>query len=355
MTFILAGCGGGSTTNQNTGSTTSSQSSSATSLNGAGGTFPAPLYTKWFAVYSQLTGVEVNYQPVGSGNGITDITEGTVDFGASDAIMTQEQQATAEAQHGPILHIPMATGSVALIYNIPGVTNNEQLKLTPDVLADIYLKNIKNWNDPRITEINPGLTLPDLPIEVVYRADASGTTFIFTNYLSKVSTQWATQVGNATSVSWPGDVGGNLSSGVAAAVKQTPGTIGYVELSYALQNNMTMASLENAAGNYITPSVDSTAAAANGVDLPVDMKIMLTNSTDPNAYPIVGYTWILVYVNQTNKSKGEALASMLWWAIHDGQQYEAPLDYAPLTSAAVALAEKEIESINYQGQPFIQK
>lgn len=359
MASILAGCGSASTSNtsnnQSTGSTTSSQPSSSESLTGAGGTFPAPLYEDWFSIYSKLTGVEVNYQAVGSGSGITDITEGTVDFGASDAIMTQEQQATAEAQHGPILHIPMASGSVALIYNIPGVTGNEQLKLTPDVLANIYLKNIKTWNDPSIVAINPGLTLPDIPIEVVHRTDASGTTFIFTNYLSKVSSQWASQVGNATAVSWPGDVGGNLSTGVAAAVQQTPGAIGYVELGYAIQNNMTMASLQNLAGNYITPSVDATAAAANGIDLPSDMKIMLTNSSDPNAYPIVGYTWMLVYVNQTNKAKGQALANMLWWAINDGQQYETALDYAPLTSTAISLAEKEIESINFQGQPFIQQ
>ena len=170
-----------------------------------------------------------------------------------------------------------------------------------------------------------------------------------------MSSQWASQVGNATAVSWPGDVGGNLSTGVAAAVQQTPGAIGYVELGYAIQNNMTMASLQNLAGNYITPSVDATAAAANGIDLPSDMKIMLTNSSDPNAYPIVGYTWMLVYVNQTNKAKGQALANMLWWAINDGQQYETALDYAPLTSTAISLAEKEIESINFQGQPFIQQ
>lgn len=353
ITFILTACGGASTTSQSAGVTTSNQTSnSVNSLNGAGGTFPAPLYSKWFSIYSQLTGVNVNYQPVGSGSGITDITLGTVDFGASDGIMTQAQEAAAEAQHGPIMHIPMASGSVALIYNIPGVTGNQQLKLTADVLANIYLKNIKNWNDPAITAINPDLTLPNIPIAVVYRADGSGTTFIFTNYLSKVSSEWASKVGNAMTVQWPGDVGANQSTGVAAAVQRLPGAIGYVELSYALQNNITMASVQNSSGNYITPSVDATSAAANGINLPSDMKIMLTNSSDPNAYPIVGYTWMLVYVNQTDKSKGQALVNVLWWAIHDGQQYEAPLDYAPLTSSAVALAEKEIESMNFQGQPF---
>jgi phosphate transport system substrate-binding protein len=348
--FILTGCGGGSANSQTTGTGIAS----AIRLNGAGATFPAPLYTKWFDVYNQLTGVQVNYQSVGSGAGITDITNNTVDFGASDGIMTQQQQDAAQSQHGPVMHIPMALGSVAIIYNIPGISGSQQLKITPEVLADIYLKNIKNWNDPAITAINPGLTLPDLPIAVVYRADSSGTTFIFTNYLSKVSSTWATQVGNAMTVQWPGDVGGNQSAGLAGTVQKTPGAIGYIELSYALQNNITMAAVENSSGNFITPSVDNTSKAAEGVTLPDDMKIMLTNSSNPDAYPIVGFTWMLVYQNQTDQFKGEALAKMLWWAIHDGQQYNAALDYAPLSSNAVAIAEKEIESMNFQGQAFIQ-
>ncbi len=331
-------------------STTGQQSS--ISLNGAGATFPAPLYTKWFDEYYKLSGVKINYQPVGSGAGINQIIEGTVDFGASDGIMTEEQVARAEAAHGPVLHIPMTSGAVAIIYNVTGIGPG-QLRLTPDVLADIYLKKITKWNDPVIAAINPGISLPNLPIAVVHRSDGSGTTYIFTNYLSKVSTGWASQVGNATSVNWPGDIGGNGNAGVAGQVQQIPGAIGYVELAYALQNKIPFAILRNAAGNYIAPSIESTTAAAEGVTLPDDMKVMLTNSTNPNAYPVVGFTWILAYANQPDKAKGEALVKMLWWAIHDGQQFSASLNYAPLASTAVTKAEKEILSIKYQGQPLL--
>jgi phosphate transport system substrate-binding protein len=321
-------------------------------LNGAGATFPAPLYTKWFDEYNKLTGVKINYQPIGSGGGISQITEGTVDFGASDGIMTADQQAKAEAAHGPILHIPMTSGSVAIVYNLTGI-GTEQLKLTGDVIANIYLKKIAKWNDPAITAINPGLTLPDTPIAVVHRSDGSGTTFIFTNYLSKVSTEWTNNVGNATSVNWPGDIGGQGNAGVAGQVKQIPGSIGYVELAYALQNNIPYAVLKNAAGNYIAPSIKSTTKAAEGIVLPDDMKVLITNSANPDAYPIAGFTWILVYVNQTDKDKGTALVNMLWWAIHNGQQYTSPLDYASLSAAVVAKAENEILSIQYQGQPLL--
>jgi phosphate transport system substrate-binding protein len=352
--LILTGCGGGNSNSTTQSKTGQSTASGVVKLNGAGATFPAPLYTKWFNVYQQLTQVQINYQSVGSGAGITQITNNTIDFGASDAIMTAQQQQSAEALHGPILHIPMTSGSVAIIYNIPGISTSQTLKLTPDVLVDIYLKNITKWNDPRITAINPDLSLPDLTISVVYRSDASGTTFIFTNYLSKMSNEWATKVGNATNVAWPGDIGANQSAGVAGQVQQISGSIGYVELGYALQNSIKVASLKNTAGNYITPSVAATTAAADGVSLPADMKIMLTNSPNQDAYPIVGFTWLLVYQNQTDQTKGQALAKMLWWAIHDGQQYTTALDFAPMTSGAVAIAEKEIETINFQGQPFIQ-
>ena len=321
-------------------------------LNGAGATFPALLYTKWFDVYNKLTGVKINYNPIGSGGGISQITAGTVDFGASDGIMTDAQQAKAEAAFGPILHIPMTMGAVAIIYNVTGV-GNETLKFTGDVLANIFLKKITRWNDPAITALNPGLTLPDAPITVVHRSDGSGTTFIFTNYLSDVSADWSTQVGNGTSVNWPGDVGAAQSGGVTAQVQQLPNSIGYVELEYALQNNLSFAQLKNSSGNYITPSLASTSAAAVGVTLPDNMKVLLTNSANPDAYPIAGFTWILVYQNQTDKTKGQTLVNMLWWAIHDGQQYCSALSYAPLPSAAVTKAENEIKSINYQGQPLL--
>jgi len=324
------------------------------SLNGAGATFPAPLYTKWFDEYFKITGVKINYQAIGSGGGITQITEGTVDFGASDGIMTAEQIAKAAAAHGPILHIPMTSGAVAVIYNLAGITSG-QLKLTGDVLADIYLKKITKWNDPRITALNPGLNLPDAAIAVVHRSDGSGTTFIFTNYLAKISADWSTKVGNATSVNWPGDVGGQGNAGVAGQVQQLPNSIGYVELAYALQNKLSWAKMKNQAGNYVEPTLASTTKAAEGVTLPDDMKVMLTNSANTDAYPIVGFTWILAYADQTDKAKGEALVKMLWWAIHDGQQYTEAPSYAKLASIAATKAETQILSIKYQGQPLLSR
>ncbi len=342
-----------SSTQAPTSSTSTSTSSQAVSLNGAGATFPAILYTKWFDEYNKITGVKINYQPVGSGAGITQITEGPVDFGASDGIMTADQQSKAEAAHGPILHIPMTSGAVAIAYNLPGV--NSAIKLTGEVLANIYLKNITKWNDQQITSLNPGVNLPDTAIAVVHRSDGSGTTYIFTNYLSKISQDWNSKVGNATSVNWPGDIGGQGNAGVAGQVQQIPGAIGYVELAYALQNKIPYANLKNAAGNYVAPSLASTTKAAEGVTLPDDMKVMLTNSNNPAAYPVVGFTWILVYVNQTDKVKGEALTKMLWWAIHDGQKFAEPLSYAPLASVAVTKAENEILSIKYQGQPLFSR
>ncbi|HTY81239.1 MAG TPA: phosphate ABC transporter substrate-binding protein PstS [Dehalococcoidales bacterium] len=326
----------------------------AKSLNGAGATFPQPLYTKWFDQYNKQFGVQINYQGVGSGAGINQITAGTVDFGASDGIMTADQQTKAEAAGGPILHIPMTSGAVAVIYNLSGISSGT-IKLTGDVLAKIYLKTITKWNDPQITALNPGVNLPNTAIGVVHRSDGSGTTYIFTNYLSKVSSDWSTKVGNATSVNWPGDIGAEKNAGVAGAVQQTPGSIGYVELAYAIQNNLPWVLLQNAAGNYEAPSIDGVTKATIGVTLPDDMKIMITNSTNPDAYPICGYTWILVFQNQTDQAKGLALVNMLWWAIHDGQQYGAALDYAALSSAAVAKAEAEILSIKYNSQPLLKK
>jgi phosphate transport system substrate-binding protein len=324
----------------------------AKTLNGAGGTFPYPLYQLWFSVYNNLTGVQVNYNPVGSGAGIAQITAGTVDFGASDAIMTDEQQAAAENASGPILHIPMTSGAVAIIYNVPGF-NSTDIKLTSDVLADIYLKTITNWNDPRITALNPALNSTDEPIVVVHRSDGSGTTYIFTNYLSKVSESWNTTVGFGTAVNWPGDVGAEKNAGVAGVVQETQYSIGYVELAYADQNDLPFAVLRNAYGNYEAPSTEGVTAATENVTLPDDMKVMITNSSNPDAYPICGFTWILAYVNQKDQAKGLALVNVLWWCIHDGQAYGVADDYAPLSSAAVAKAENEIRSIEYNGQPLL--
>ena len=351
LTIGLTACAQETTTTSTPATTTTTTITQAMNLEGAGATFPLPLYTKWFDEYNKLTGVKVNYNGIGSGGGIKAITDGTVDFGGSDGIMTDQQIAAAEAASGPILHVPMTSGAVAVITNLAGVGSG-QLKLTGDVLADIYLKKITRWNDPRITAINAGLNLPDSEIAVVYRSDGSGTTFIFTNYLSKVSDEWKTKVGNATSVDWPGDIGGEKNAGVAGQVKQIPGSIGYVELAYAIQNKMGFAVLKNAAGNYIVPSLEATTKAAEGVTLPDDMKIMITNSTNPDAYPICGFTWVLAFVNQKDQAKGLALVNMLWWAIHDGQQYTTPLDYAPLSGTAVTKAEALIKSIKFQGQPL---
>ena len=352
--IAVAGCAQSPASSSAPPNATTSVPQSGVTLNGAGATFPQLLYTKWFDEYSKLTGVKVNYQGIGSGGGISQITAGTVDFGASDGIMTTEQQSAAEAKRGPILHIPMTIGPVAIIYNISSV-GAKPLNLTPDVLADIYLKKISNWTDQRITSINPGASLPNTDIAVVHRSDSSGTTFIFTNYLSKVSDDWKTKVGNATAVNWPGDIGGQGNAGVAGQVQQIPGAIGYVELAYATQNKIPFAQIRNPAGNYIVPSLASASKAADGVVLPDDMKIMITNSSNPDAYPIVGFTWILAFVNQTDKVKGQALVNMLWWAVHDGQQINEGVGYPRLPAAAIAKAENEIRSIQFQGQPFLSR
>lgn len=357
LAIVMAGCSN-STSNTasalpSTASTTASSSASdrAANLSGAGATFPQPLYAKWFDIYNQQFGIQINYQGIGSGAGIQQITAGTVDFGASDAIMNPGQQAAAEAAGGPILHIPMTSGAVAIIYNLSGIPSG-QIKLTGDVLAKIYLKSITSWNDPQISALNPGLNLPNIPIAVIHRSDGSGTTYIFTDYLSKVSNDWKNQIGVGTSVNWLGDLGGKGSSGVAGAVQQTSGSIGYIELAYAEQNNLPWVQLKNASGNFVAPSLDGITKATEGVALPDDMKVMITDSANPEAYPISGFTWILAYVKQNDQAKGTTLVNMLWWAIHDGQQYGSALDYAPLSSAAVTKAENEILSISYQGHPL---
>ena len=335
------------------GNTPGTQDSQRTvRLNGAGATFPFPLYSKWFDEYAKFSNTEVNYQSIGSGGGIRQITEGTVDFGASDGIMSDEEQSRAEAASGTILHIPMTMGAVAVVYNLKGVAAG-QLRLTPEVLADIYLKKITKWNDSRIAQVNPGLNLSDGDIAVVHRSDGSGTTFIFTTYLADVSPEWKERVGTAKAVSWPGDIGGQGNEGVAGQVRQLPGAIGYVELAYATQSNMAWVALQNASDNYIEPSIAATSLAAEGVTLPGDMKIMVTNSANPQAYPIAGFTWLLVYQEQTDCTKGKALVDTLWWAIHDGQQYAAPLEYAPLPQGAVSEAEAQIRSITCNGQPLL--
>ncbi len=315
-------------------------------LTGAGATFPYPLYSKMFSEYDKACGIKVNYQSIGSGGGIRQLQEMTVDFGASDGIMDEKQK--GEAKGGPVLHIPTVAGAEAIVFNLPGVKRS-QLKLTPDILADIYLKKIGNWNDKRIAALNPGVKLPDTAIAVVHRSDGSGTTFIFTNYLSKVSPEWKDKVGFATSVNWPGDIGGKGNEGVANSVKQIPGAIGYVELAYAKQNNMDWAQIQNKAKKWLDPTLEGAAAAADVANLPDDMEIVITDSDNPNAYPISGFTWLLVYENQKDPAKADAVAQLTWWMLHDGVKYAAPLDYAPLKGAAAKKAEALVKRIKANG------
>lgn len=311
------------------------------SLNGAGATFPAPLYTKWFNEYANRTGTQINYQAIGSGGGIKAITDRTVDFGASDGIMTASQEAAAPG----ILHIPTVSGAVAVTYNVPGLEGG--LKLTPDALASIFLGQVTRWNDPAIADQNPGTALPNQDIIVVHRSDGSGTTYIFTDYLSKVSSAWQSGVGAGTSVNWPTGLGGQGNAGVANEVQQNPGAIGYVELAYAHQNAIPFADVQNASGTFVTPTLETTTTAAEGVELPDDMKVMLTNSSNAGAYPIVGFTWILVYQSQQDPAKAQAVIDMLTWALSDGQAFAPELDYAPLSPAAQAKAMALIQSISY--------
>ena len=313
------------------------------SLNGAGATFPAPLYTTWFSEYANKTGTQINYQAIGSGGGIKAITDKTVDFGASDGILTEAQQTAAP----DVMHIPMTSGSVVLAYNVPELEG--KLKLTPETLAGIFLGTISKWDDAALAADNPGVTLPSKDIISVHRSDSSGTTYIFTNYLTKVSPAWASGPGNATSVNWPNGLGGQGNAGVAGEVKANDGAIGYVELAYATQNKMPFATLKNAAGNWVDASIEATTAAADGVELPDDMRVMITNSPNPTAYPIAGFTWILANKEQADQAKGKALVDFLMWAIKDGQSYTSGLEYAPLSPAAAMKAETLIRSITYQG------
>jgi phosphate transport system substrate-binding protein len=319
-------------------------------MTGAGATFPYPLYSKMFNEYDKACGVKVNYQSIGSGGGIRQLQEQTVDFGASDGIMDEKQK--KEAKGGAVLHIPTVAGAEAIIFNLPGVKSG-QVKLTPDVLADIYLKKIANWNDKRIAAVNSGVKLPNLTIAVVHRSDGSGTTFIFTDYLAKVSSEWKEKVGSATSVNWPGDVGGKGNEGVANSVKQIPGAIGYVEVAYAKQTNIPWAQMQNKAKKFLDPSLEGAAAAADVANLPDSMEVSITDSPNPNAYPISGFTWLLVYENQTDAAKADAVANLAWWMLHDGQKYAVPLDYAPLKGAAVKKAEALTKKIKANNQTVL--
>jgi len=324
--------------------------SAQTLINGAGATFPYPIYSKWFDEYAKVDPeVRFNYQSIGSGGGIKQISSRTVDFGASDGPMTDEQLKQAPSE---LLHIPTVLGAVVATYNLPG---NPKLSFTPDVLADIFLGKITKWNDARIAAVNRGVQLPDQPILVVHRSDGSGTTYIWVDYLSKVSPEWQQKVGKGTSVNWPVGLGGKGNEGVAGQVKNTPGALGYVELAYAVKNKMPVAAVKNAAGKFVEPTIASTTAAAAGAakSMPADFRVSLTNAPGEEAYPIASFTWLLVYKDQPNELKGRALAKFLWWMSHEGQKYADDLLYAPLPQPVVKQIEAKIRQITYQGKPLV--
>ena len=319
---------------------------SQTQLNGAGATFPYPIYSKWFDVYSKEHRINFNYAAIGSGGGIKQVTEGTVDFGASDAFLNEDQMKEIyEKQHSHILHFPTVMGAVVLTYNLPGVGND--LKMTPEVLADIYLGKITYWNDAKITGINPDRKLPDLPILVAHRSDGSGTTNIFTNYLCKVSPEWKEKVGQGTSVSWPVGLGGKGNDGVTGVVKQSEGGFGYVEIAYAIQNHMPYCLLRNEAGKFVGPTLEALSAAAAGAaaNMPKDLRVMITNSPGAKAYPICGFTWLLIYQHPKDKKKGKEIVDFLHWAFTKGQDYCNELYYGKLPKQVQQLDLKQISKI----------
>ncbi len=342
--MFITGCGGN-------GKAGGSDSTDNTIL-GAGATFPNPLYSKMFSEYNKATNLKVNYQSIGSGGGIQQLTSKTVDFGASDAPMNAKQDSAIAV---PVVHIPATAGAVVLSYNLPDM--KDTLMLSPDVLADIFLGNIKKWNDAKIKAINKDAKLPDMDIQVAHRSDGSGTTNIFTTYLTKVSKGWEEKVGKGSSVNWPVGLGGKGNEGVAGSVKQTPGAIGYVELAYAIQNNMAFAKMQNKAGNFITPSIASVTAAAN-ITIPEDAKVSLTNTDAPDGYPISGLSWIIIYKEQkyNNRTidKVTKMLKLIQWMAHDGQQYSAALNYAPLSSNAVSVGDALLKTVTFDGKPVLQ-
>jgi phosphate transport system substrate-binding protein len=313
------------------------------SINAAGATFPDPIYEKWFQEYNKLhSNIRINYQPIGSGGGISHLTDGTVDFGASDMPMKDEQISAMKVHP---LHFPTVLGGIVMIYNVPGVGGD--LKFTGDLIADIYMRKVTKWNDPKIVKENPGVKLPKDDIVVVHRGESSGTTFVFTDYLSKVSPDWKQKIGTNSMVKWPeGETGQPKNDGVAALVKQTPGAIGYVELTYAIQEKIPYGQLKNAAGVYLKPTLESvTAAAASAKDMPADFRISITNESGKNAYPISTFTWMLIPSEIKDPAKKKAVTEFLNWMVTTGQKYCADLGYAPLPKEVVSKELKQIALI----------
>jgi len=344
VVLVAAACGKEGA-NSSGSATASSTGSGSVDLTGAGATFPYPLYSKWFSDYAAKTGVRINYQSIGSGGGIRQLSEETVDFGATDGPMTDDE--IKRAKGGPILHIPTVLGADAITYNLPGVASG--LKLTPDVLADIFLGRITKWNDPRIATLNPGVALPSTDLLVVHRSDGSGTTYIFTDYLTSVSGAWKAGPGKGKEVRWPVGLGAKGNEGVAGQIKQTPGSIGYVELAYAKQNALSVAAVRNSAGEFITPSVAAVTAAAAGAAqrLPAntDYRISIVNAPGKGAYPISSFTWILVYERQKDSVKARKLVDFLNWALTEGEAQAAPLDYAPIPETMASNLKERIATI----------
>jgi phosphate transport system substrate-binding protein len=318
-------------------------SGQTTTLNGAGATFPYPMYSKWFSEYNKLhSDVQINYQSIGSGGGIRQVLNGTVDFGASDGPMTDEQLKQSKVK---ILHIPTVMGAVVPAYNVPGVTG--EIKFTPEALAGIFLGKIQKWNDPAITGANPGVKFPDQSIIVIYRSDGSGTTFIFTDYLSKISQDWSSSVGKGTSVKWQIGMGGKGNEGVAGQVRQLQGSIGYVELIYAVENKITYGSVKNSAGNFVKASLEGvTEAAASAPAMPADFRVSITNAPGKTAYPISSFTWLLIPEQSKDAKKGKILSDFLNWMVTDGQKMTSQLSYAPLPSSVAEKVKVAIKQVH---------
>ncbi|HEY9204510.1 MAG TPA: phosphate ABC transporter substrate-binding protein PstS [Candidatus Methanoperedens sp.] len=340
---------------QTTATAQSVKASETVTLNGAGATFPYPLISKWSSEYNKIKpDTQINYQSVGSGAGIKQITAKTVDFGASDAPLTEQEYANASG----ILQIPESIGAVVVAYNLPGIEKG--IKLDGDVVADIFLGKITKWNDAGIVSLNPDTKLPDKEIIVVHRSDGSGTTFVFTDYLSTVSPDWKSKVGKGKSINWPAGLGAKGNEGVSGLLSQNPYSIGYIELAYAKLQNISYAYIRNRAGKFIEPTLETIANAAVGVvpALPAGdaswASVGIVDADGENSYPISSFTYLLVYKNQEDQTKGKALAEFLWWAVHDGQKYSSDLLYVPLPDAVISLDEKTVKLMNYNGQPLIQ-
>jgi phosphate transport system substrate-binding protein len=323
-----------------------------TVIQGAGATFPYPLYSKWISEYRKVNPqVNINYQSIGSGGGIKQITERTVDFGATDAPMSGSELAKIKS---PIYHIPMTLGAVAVAYNVPGAPAG--LKLSPEVLSGIFLGTITKWNDGKLVSLNPGVNLPSTPIMVAYRTDGSGTTAVFTDYLAKISVDWKAKVGAGKSVKFPVGLGAKGNEGVTGLVKGTPGAIGYLELAYAKQNNLPVAAIRNKVGKFVAPSPEGVTSAASGNDVPGDLCLSITDGPGAKDYPISSFSYILVYQDQQDGTKGKALADFLWWATHEGQKFAAALDYAPLpTKDVLPKIEAKLRTLKAGGQQLIKK